>query len=169
MLKSVIVARAENDVIGKDNDLIWHMPNDLKHFRSTTMGHYIIMGRKTFEATKKPLPGRTSIVITRNKDYKAEGCIVVHTLDEAIKLGIENKQEEVFILGGGEIYKQAMDVADKIYLTEIKESFEGDTTFPKINYDIWKEVKREEFEPDEKNPHPYAFVELVRKKDTNPL
>lgn len=164
MQKSIIVAKAENNVIGKDNDLIWHMPNDLKHFRNTTMGHYIIMGRKTFEATKKPLPGRTSIVITRNKDYKAEGYIVVNTIDEALKLGEENKQEEVFILGGGEIYKQAMELADKIYLTEIKESFEGDTYFPEIDYSKWQETKRTEFEPDEKNPYPYAFVELKRIK-----
>ncbi|MDQ3393060.1 MAG: dihydrofolate reductase [Bacteroidota bacterium] len=163
MQKSIIVAKAENNVIGKDNDLIWHMPNDMKHFRSTTMGHYIIMGRKTFEATKKPLPGRTSIVITRNKDYKAEGCIVVNNILEAFKLGEENKQEEVFILGGGEIYKQAMDLADKIYLTEIKEEFEGDTYFPEIDSNKWKEIKREEFQSDEKNPHPYAFVELIKR------
>lgn len=162
MLKSIIVAKAENNVIGKDNDLIWYMPHDLKHFRSTTMGHYIIMGRKTFEATKKPLPGRTSIVITRNKDYKAEGCIVVSNIEEAFKLGEENKQEEVFILGGGEIYKQAIELADKIYLTEIKETFDGDTYFPEIDYSVWKEIKREEFKADEKNPHDYAFVELVR-------
>ncbi len=163
MQKSIIVAKAENNVIGKNNDLIWHMPNDMKHFRSTTMGHYIIMGRKTFEATKKPLPGRTSIVITRNEDYKAEGCIVVRNIEDAFRLGEENKQEEVFILGGGEIYKQAIELADKIYLTEIHDSFEGDTYFPEIDYSRWKEIKREELEPDEKNPHPYAFVELVRK------
>lgn len=162
MIKSIIVAKAENNVIGKDNGLIWHLPNDLKHFRSTTMGHFIIMGRKTMEATQKPLPGRTSIVITRNKNLKAEGCIIVNDLEEAIKLGKENRQEEVFILGGGEIYKQAMKIADKIYLTEVKETFEGDTYFPEINALDWQEIKREEFEPDEKNPHAHAFVELIR-------
>lgn len=114
------------------------------------------------EATQKPLPGRTSIVITRNKNLKAEGCIIVNDLEEAIKLGKENRQEEVFILGGGEIYKQAMKIADKIYLTEVKETFEGDTYFPEINALDWQEIKREEFEPDEKNPHAHAFVELIR-------
>lgn len=162
MIKSIIVAKAENNIIGKDNGLIWHMPQDLKHFRSTTMGHYIIMGRKTFEATQKPLPGRTSIVITRNKEYKAEGCLIVNNIEEAFRLGMENKQEEVFILGGGEIYKQAMDLADKIYLTEIKQTFEGDTYFPEIDDRKWQEIKREEFKADDKNPHDYAFVELVR-------
>jgi dihydrofolate reductase len=162
MIKSIIVAKAENSVIGKDNGLIWHMPSDLKHFRSTTMGHFIIMGRKTLEATQKPLPGRTSIVVTRSKDFRAEGCIIVNNLEEAFKLGEENRQEEVFILGGGEIYKQAMEIADKIYLTEIKETFEGDTYFPEIKNTEWRETKREDFEPDEKNPYPYAFVELIR-------
>lgn len=162
MIKSIIVAKAENNIIGKDNGLIWHMPQDLKHFRSTTMGHYIIMGRKTFEATQKPLPGRTSIVITRNKEYKAEGCLIVNNIEEAFRLGMENKQEEVFILGGGEIYKHAMDLADKIYLTEIKQTFEGDTYFPEIDDRKWQEIKREEFKADDKNPHDYAFVELVR-------
>lgn len=160
MIKSIIVAKGENNVIGKDNDLIWHMPADLKHFKNTTMGHYIIMGRKTFEAMKKPLPGRTTIIITRNKDYKAEGCIIVHNLEDAFKVGKENKQEEVFILGGAEIYKQTINLADKIYLTEIKESFEGDAFFPCIDYSTWNEAKREEFPADEKNPYPYAFVLL---------
>jgi dihydrofolate reductase len=163
MIKSIIVAKADNHVIGKDNDLVWSMPADLKHFRSTTMGHFIIMGRKTLEATQKPLPGRTSIVITRNKDYKAEGCLVFNSLQEAFKLAEEHKQEEVFILGGAEIYRQSMDIADKIYLTEIKEKFDGDAFFPEIDYSKWIEIKREEHEPDEKNPHPYAFVELIRK------
>ena len=163
MIKSIIVAKADNDVIGKDNKLVWHMPNDLKHFKNTTMGHHIIMGRKTFESQKKPLPGRTSIVITRNKDFKAEGCLIVHSLEDAYEIGLQNRQEEVFILGGAEIYTIALDSADKIYLTEIKAEFDGDTWFPKIDYSKWVETKRENFEADEKNPHPYSFVELIRK------
>lgn len=162
MLKSIIVAKGNNNVIGKDNDLVWHMPADLKHFKNTTFGHYIIMGRKTFEALKKPLPGRTTIVITRNNNYQAEGCIVVHNIEEAFKIGKDNNQEEVFILGGAEIYRLSMDMADKIYLTEIKASFEGDAFFPEIDYSTWKETKRQEYEPDEKNPYPYAFVELKK-------
>ncbi|MFA0960960.1 dihydrofolate reductase [Roseivirga sp. BDSF3-8] len=163
MIRSIIVAKSENNVIGKDNDLVWKMPADLKHFRTTTTGHFIVMGRKTLEATQKPLPGRTSIVITRQQDFRAEGCLVVNSLEEAYALGEKYRQEELFILGGGEIYKQAMTSADKIYLTEIKETFKGDTYFPEIDYTIWKEVKREEHKADEKNPHDYAFIELVRK------
>lgn len=163
MIKSIIVAKAENNVIGKDNDLIWHMPADLRHFKNTTFGHYIIMGRKTFESFKKPLPGRTSIIITRNKDYQAEGCHVVHDLSQAFKIARDNHQEEAFILGGAEIYKLSLDLADKIYLTEIKASFEGDAFFPEIDYTQWQETMREEHDADEKNPYPYAFVELVKK------
>lgn len=162
MTKSIIVAKAENNVIGKDNDLIWHMPADLKHFKSTTTGHYIIMGRKTFEAMKGPLPGRTSIVITRNKNYKAAGCIIVGNLQEAFDIGNENKQEEVFVLGGGEIYKVAMEHCDKIYLTEIKATFDGDTYFPEINKKKWKETSREDHNADEKNPYDYSFLELAK-------
>ena len=164
MIRSIIVAKSENNVIGKDNDLVWKMPADLKHFRSTTTGHFIVMGRKTLEATEKPLPGRTSIVITRQKDFRAEGCLVVHSLEEAYELGRKYRQEEVFILGGGEIYKQAMESADKIYLTEIRETFEGDTYFPEVDPEVWEETSRVEHKADEKNPHDYAFVEYERRK-----
>lgn len=164
MIKSIIVAKADNNAIGKDNQLIWHMPADLKHFKNTTMGHHIIMGRKTFESQKKPLPGRTSIVITRDKDYKAKGCLIVHSLEEAFNIGKENNQEEVFILGGAEIYKLALPYTDKIYLTEIKAEFEADTFFPSLNMEEWEEIKRSEFPADEKNPYPYIFLEFVRKK-----
>ena len=164
MIRSIIVAKADNNAIGKDNQLIWHMPADLKHFKNTTMGHHIIMGRKTFESQKRPLPGRTSIVITRDKNYKAEGCIIVHSLEDAFKIGEDNKQEEVFILGGAEIYKLAIPFTDKIYLTEIKSTFEADTFFPTFNMEEWEEIKRSEFPADEKNPYPYIFLELIRKK-----
>jgi dihydrofolate reductase len=163
MIKSIIVARADNNVIGKDNKLVWHMPNDLKHFKNTTMGHYIIMGRKTFESQKKPLPGRTSIIITRNKNYKAEGCYVVHSLEDAYQIGREHDQKEVFVLGGAEIYTVALKSVDKIILTEIKAEFEGDAFFSQIDPERWKEVKREDFDADEKNPYPYSFVELEKK------
>ncbi len=163
MIKSIIVAKSDNNVIGKENDLVWHMPADLKHFKNKTMGHYIIMGRKTLESMDKPLPGRTTIVVTRNKHYKAEGCLIVHDVNDAFQIAEENKQEEVFILGGAEIYKITLHLADKIYLTEIKATFEGDAFFPEINRQEWREVRRDEYEPDEKNPYPYAFVDLVRK------
>lgn len=127
------------------------------------MGHHAIMGRKTFESMGKPLPGRTNIIITRNPDYQVEGCLAVSSLEEAFQLSKEQQQEEVFVLGGGEIYQQAMDLVDRIYLTEIHGEFEGDTFFPEINTAIWKEVKRDEHGADEKNPYSYAFVVLERR------
>lgn len=165
MIRSIIVARADNGVIGKDNQLIWHMPHDLKFFKTTTSGHYVVMGRKSFESMGKPLPNRLNIIITRNEEYAAEGALVVHSLEEGLKLAKEQKQKEVFILGGGEIYRQALEkkLVDRIYLTEIKESFEGDTYFPAINEQDWKEVNREEFQADHQNPHDYAFVTLEKK------
>lgn len=162
MIKSIIVAKSSNHVIGKNNSLIWHMPADLRRFKQKTLGHYIIMGRKTLESMKKPLPGRTSIVVTRNKDYKAEGCIIVHNIQDAFSIAEENKQEEVFILGGAEIYKLTLDLADKIYLTEIKADFDGDAFFPAIDYDQWQIIHHEEYEADDKNPYPYAFIDMKR-------
>ena len=164
MIKSIMVARSDNRVIGKDNDLVWHMPADLKYFKETTQGHYVMMGRKTYESVDKPLPGRLNIIITRQPDYSRECCITVHSLEEAFALGKKNGQREVFVLGGSEIYQLAMGQVDRIYLTEIKAEFEGDAYFPEIDQSKWKEVKREEHEPDEQNPHPYAFVVLERRQ-----
>lgn len=165
MIRSFIVACAENRAIGKDNQLIWHMPNDLKFFKTTTSGHYVLMGRKSYESMGKPLPNRLNVIITRNKEYAVEGALVVHSLEEALKLAAEQQQQEVFILGGGEIYRQALDkkLVDRIYLTEIKESFEADTFFPELDKSKWKETQREEFQADHLNPHDYAFVTLERK------
>jgi dihydrofolate reductase len=163
MIKSIIVAVSENLVIGKDNKLIWHLPADLKFFKFLTMGHSIIMGRKTFDSIGKALPGRTSLIITRNKNYQApEGCIVCHSLQEALERTEKMRETEAFIIGGSEIFKDAEELADKIYYTEVKETFEGDAFF---NFDKnkWKEVKREEHSKDEKNKYDYAFVEYVRK------
>jgi dihydrofolate reductase len=162
MIISIIVAVAENNVIGNDNKLIWHLPKDLKHFKETTTGHYIIQGRKTFESFGKPLPNRTTVIVTRNKNYKAEGCIVVNSLQEALDIAINEK--EVFIIGGGEIYKQAMPIADRIYLTKVHQSFEGDTFFPEINMKEWTELNRQDFEPDEKNKYPFSILTLERRK-----
>lgn len=165
MIRSIIVARADNRVIGKDNQLIWHMPHDLKFFKTTTSGHYVLMGRKSFESLGKPLPNRLNIIVTRNQDYAAEGALVVHSLQEALQLAEDQKQQEVFILGGGEIYKQALEkgLVDRIYLTEIKDSFEGDTYFPELDKNQWKETHREEYQADHQNPHDYAFVTLEKK------
>lgn len=158
---ALIVAMAENRVIGKNNDLIWHLPADLKHFKNLTTGHPIIMGRKTFESIGKPLPNRTSVVVTHQQDYQPEGCVVVHSLEEAIERAQELGQE-VYIIGGAQIYRQSLPLADTIFLTEVHHSFEGDTFFPEFGAE-WQEVSREVHQPDEKNKYPYSFVKLKRK------
>jgi dihydrofolate reductase len=163
MIRSIIAAKSDNNVIGKDNDLVWHMPADLKFFKNKTKGHWVIMGRKTFESMDGPLPNRTHIIITRQPDYKAEGCYVVNSVEDAFRIAGEQQLEQVFILGGAEIYALSMDKADQMYITEIKSTFEGDTFFPEIDMTYWKEVNREEHDADEKNPYPYAFVEYRKR------
>jgi len=161
MLLSIIVAVAENNVIGKDNKLIWHLPADLRYFKMLTMGAPIIMGRKTFESIGKPLPGRTSIIITKNSDFKADGCMVVHSLEKAI---IAAKGcDEAFIIGGEQIYRQAFDIADRIYLTRVFETFEGDSFFPVISSEHWQMTERKDNEADEKNKYRYSFITYMRK------
>ena len=156
---ALVVAMAENRVIGKENKLIWHLPADLKFFKNLTTGHPIIMGRKTFKSIGKPLPNRTNIVITRQADFTAEGCLVAHSLTEALMLA-QQLDSDIFVIGGAEIYKQAMFLADTIYLTEVHHTFEGDTFFPEIDSILWQETSREEHKADEKNPYDYAFVTL---------
>ncbi|MEO6883189.1 MAG: dihydrofolate reductase [Bacteroidia bacterium] len=157
---SIIVAAAENNVIGKNNQLIWHLSADLQHFKKITMGHTIVMGRKTFESIGKPLPGRVSIIITRNKNYTAEGCIVVNSLEEALQKNTSEK--DFFIIGGAEIFNQSMHLAQKIYFTKIFHAFEGDCFFPKIDEKIWELRQEERFEPTEKNNFSYAFCEYEK-------
>lgn len=159
---SVIVAVSRNQVIGKDNQLIWKLSADLKRFKALTTGHTIIMGRKTFDSIGKPLPNRKSIVITRQKDYQIEGCEVVHSLDEALEKAAD--QEEVFIIGGGSIYQEALPKANKIYCTKVHKNFEGDTFFPIIDLKEWESEKRKDCFPDEKNEYPYSFIDYKRKK-----
>lgn len=161
MIISIIVAIAENNAIGKENKLLWHLPADLKHFRDVTSGHTIIMGRKTFDSVGKPLPKRRNIVITRSSGLEIPGVEVVNTLDDALALCEDN--EEVFIGGGAEIYKMAMDITNKIYLTVVKGTFDADTFFPAIDMDTWEETDRQDFEPDEKNALGYTFSTLLRK------
>jgi dihydrofolate reductase len=161
MIVSIVVAMSKNNVIGHNNELIWHLPADLKHFKEITTGHYIIMGRKTFESIGKPLPNRTSIVITRNKDYKIEGCIMANSLQDAIEKAAG--QDEVFIIGGAEIYRQSMDWVDKIYLTQVDADFEGDAKFPLINFEKWKIISNIANNKDKKNIFNYNFLTLVRE------
>jgi dihydrofolate reductase len=159
---SIIVAVSENNVIGKDNDLIWKLPRDMKHFKETTTGHCIIMGRKTFESNGRPLPNRTNIIITRDKDFKAEACVVVHSLEDAIKEAKDDS--EAFIIGGGVIYELTMPIVDRVYLTKIHHSFEGDTFFPELNMNEWNIIEERFFEPDEKNEYPFTILTLDKKK-----
>ncbi|WP_337045094.1 dihydrofolate reductase [Emticicia sp. 17c] len=162
---SIIVAVAENGAIGKDNQLLWRLSADLKQFKALTTGHAIIMGRKTFDSIGKPLPNRTNIVVSRQKSVSAdEAVLVASSLQEAIKLAYQVKaDDEVFIIGGGNIYEQALELTDKIYLTEVKANIEGDTFFPKLKADEWKEVARQAYEKDEKNDYDFEVITLVRK------
>jgi len=155
----IIVAMSKNRVIGMDNSLIWHLPNDMKNFKKLTTGHAVVMGRKTYQSIGKPLPYRRNIIITRDPDFEAEGCEVVNSLEEALLLCFSN----CFIIGGGEIYKQSLPIAHQIYMTQIDEEFEGDTYFSEINND-WFESERQEFEPDEKNKYKYSFIKYERYK-----
>lgn len=157
---SIIVAIARNRVIGCENKLIWHISEDLKHFKAVTTGHPVIMGRKTFESIGKPLPGRINVIITRNSSYAPEGCRTASSLDEA--LGMFPAEEEVFIIGGGEIYGQALPTANKLYITEIDADFDGDTLFPEWNKKEWKEISREKFDRGQNFEHPFSFIEYVK-------
>lgn len=157
----MIAAAAENNALGKNNELVWHLPNDFKRFKNLTTGHHIIMGRKTFESFPKPLPNRTHIVITRQKDYKPEGCIVVNSLEKAI--AICPKEEDSFIIGGGEIYNLAIPFSDKIELTRVHHNFEADAFFPKINPDEWEMTQAEFQTKDEKHLFDYTYQTYVRK------
>ena len=162
MKVSLIVAVANNGVIGKDNDLIWYLPEDMRFFKETTLGHHVIMGRKNFESIPhkySPLPNRTNVVITRQTDYTAEGCVVVNSLESAIQIARKNGDTEPFIIGGGQIYKLALEanLVDKIYLTKIHHTYEGDTFFSELEND-WKEVGRIDCKADEKHAHDYSFL-----------
>ena len=164
MILSIIAAIGKNNELGKGNDLLWHMPEDMKYFRETTRGHSVIMGRKTFESLPNgPLPNRRNIIVTRDQNYKknlpaqAGGIEVVNSLEDAISL-FKNEDAEVFIIGGGEIYKQAMDFADKLYITHIDaKDKEAMTFFPEIIPIAWNEISHQEHKKDEKNPHDYTF------------
>ena len=157
---SIIVAVAKNGVIGDKNSLLWHLREDMIHFRTTTSGHPVVMGRKTYDSIGRPLPKRTNVVITRDTNLAIEGCTVVHSLDEAVAMF--DKSEEVFIIGGAQIYKQALPIADRIYLTVIDKEYEGDTSFPEIDYSAWNEISREEHSGGEEFEHPFAFITLER-------
>jgi dihydrofolate reductase len=165
MIISLIAALSKNRVIGKNNDLPWHLPDDMKYFMQTTKGHHVIMGRKNYDSIPekfRPLPNRTNIVVTRQKHFTAPGCLVVHAIEEGLKIATNNGEPEVFIIGGSEIYNQGFAFATRLYLTEIHAHIEGDTYFPEFNKDQWKEVSRTHHLADERHKFAFDFVVFER-------
>lgn len=164
---SLIVAVSDNGVIGKDNDLIWYLPKDLKYFKDTTAGHTVIMGRKNYHSIPekyRPLPKRDNVVVTFQDQFEAPGCLVVNSVEEALDYARQQKDKEPFIIGGGQIYQYALDknLIDKMYITRVHEKFEGDTYFPEVDEEIWKLISREDHAPDHR--HKFAFSFCVWEK-----
>jgi dihydrofolate reductase len=165
MIISLIAARSRNGVIGRNNDLPWKLPDDSKYFMTTTRGHHAIMGRKNYDSLPdafKPLPNRTNIVVTRQPDFHAPGCIVVHSLDHALKIARENGETETFVIGGAEIYALAMPLANRLYLTEIDAIVNGDTYFPSFDTAQWREVSRTHHPVDIKHAYAFDYVRYER-------
>ena len=158
MIISQLVAASLNNVIGKDNSLPWHMPTDMAYFKNKTWGHHIVTGRRNYEAEGKALPARVNLVLTRNPGFHISDGIVVHHLDEAIEIANRSEEDELFIVGGAEIYKLAMHVTERIYLTRIHAQIEGDTFYPKLDMNIWKEVSVDKRRADKENPCDYDFI-----------
>ena len=158
---TIIAAVAENNALGKNNDLLWHLPNDFKRFKELTSGHYIIMGRKTFESFPKPLPNRTHVIVSRQKKFAPEGCFVVDSIAKAIATCPVN--EDLFIIGGGEIYKQSINFADKLNITKVHENFDAEIFFPEIDLDIWKLDSEEFHSKDEKHKYDFIFLSYSKK------
>lgn len=157
MIVSAIVAVAKNRVIGKNNEIPWYLPADLKYFKRTTINHHIIMGRKSFLSIGRPLPKRTNVVVTRDAFFTATGCLVAHSIEEALTLAENNGEEEAFIIGGGEIYRQSVSYWDRLYLTEVDAEPAGDVLFPELDWTEWRLASEERHAADEKNEYGYAF------------
>ncbi|MQY78404.1 MAG: dihydrofolate reductase [Bacteroidetes bacterium] len=159
---SIIVAIAENNAIGKDNKLLWHISNDLKRFKRLTTGHPVIMGKNTYESLPvRPLPNRTNIVLSDVEGEKIEGCVMAYSIEEAIAKCPDN--EECFVIGGGMIYRQFFKIADRLYITKVHKSFEADTFFPYINYDDWELVEKEDHGPEGNNNFSFSYTVYKRK------
>lgn len=163
MKVSCIVATAKNNVIGNDNDIPWHLPADLKYFKKTTLDHHIIMGRNCFESIGRALPKRTNVIVTRDMFYAVSNCMIAHSVEEALSIAEDNGEEEVFIIGGGQIYEQTVELWDKLYLTQVDLEVEGDVFFPEIDLSEWKLIKKQDCEKDEKNTLNYSFQQYERK------
>ncbi|MBK5279043.1 MAG: dihydrofolate reductase [Bacteroidia bacterium] len=166
MVISLIAALSKNRVIGKDNDLPWHLPDDMKYFMQTTKGRHVIMGRKNYDSIPekfRPLPNRTNIIVTHQKDFKAANCIVVHSIEEGIELAKKNNEQETFIIGGAEIYKLGLPISQRLYLTEIDAVIEGDTFFPEFKKQNLEEKSRAHHSSDTRHAHAFDFVVYERK------
>lgn len=165
----LVVAMAQNRVIGRDNQLPWRLPKDLAYFKQVTMNHPIVMGRKTFDSIGRPLPGRENIVVTRQQNWSAEGAVVARSLEQALALArdlAKNKGlNKVMLIGGSELYTQSLELADRLYLTEVLANVEGDAYFPEFSREQWDEIERSEHSADQSNPYDYAFVVLNRHAD----
>ncbi len=169
MIVSAIVATAANRVIGKNNELPWHLPADLQYFKQTTLHRTVVMGRNSFESLGRPLPNRINMVVTRNPFYAATGCQVFHSVEEALAGAEAQGETECFILGGGEIFRQSMPYWDKLYLTDIEADIEGDVYFPEVNYAEWTEISADRHIKDDKNVYNFTFRVFARKKQRNRL
>ena len=167
MIISMIVARAQNGAIGKDNDMIWHLPDDMKYFKDQTREHHILMGRKNFDSLPshlRPLKNRVNLVVTRNPDWQHDGTEVFHNVEDGITFAEGNNEKELFVIGGGEIYKQCLPKADKLYITEVYAEFpDADAYFPKIDLSQWKEISRTKHGIDDRHQYAFDFVEYIRK------
>lgn len=168
MLISAIVAVAKNNVIGKDNQIPWYLPADLAYFKRITLGHYVLMGRNCFRSIGRPLPKRTNVVITRDPFFTADGVLVAHSVEEALGMAYDHGEQEVFIIGGGEIYRETAAIWDRVYLTEVDIEPEGDVFFPTLERADWRETWHESHTPDEKNTFAYTYRILEREADATP-
>lgn len=162
MIVSLIVAMDETRAIGIDNELPWHLSQDLKHFKRITMGHHLIMGRKTYQSIGGILPGRTMIILTRNKGFQAEGCLIAHSFQEALHLAEERGEEEVFVIGGASVFEQALPISDRLYLTRVHTEVEADTYFPAFQREDWELVSETRYEADPDNQYPFTIKYFVR-------
>jgi dihydrofolate reductase len=163
---ALIWAMARNRVIGRHNALPWRLPVDMKHFRELTTGHPVLMGRKTFESLGRPLPNRINIVITSDRHYAPQGCLVAHSLDEALALAVQHvppNDPEIFVIGGEQLYTQMLSRADRLYMTRVEIDAEGDAWFPEFDLGTWREIQRDAHPADDKNPYPCTFLTLERK------
>jgi len=166
MIISVVVAADENDGIGMNKTIPWQLPVDLQRFKTLTMGHHLVMGRRTYESIGFPLPGRKMIVLSRDSDFKVEGCQLANSLQEALQLALDAGEKEIFVIGGAEVFSETMEIADHLYFTRVHCTVEVDAHFPAYNTDRWS-LLCEQFHPaDEKNQYPFTFHHYVNKKST---